>query len=78
MISTQTLECEDVEYLGHKDGSIVVPPLVIQDHVFIAENALRDRDIDDRDVLTGFDLKADVIQDGVTGSTNRNGATHPC
>ncbi|MBP90677.1 MAG: hypothetical protein CMJ64_28860, partial [Planctomycetaceae bacterium] len=38
-ISSQTLECEDVEYLGHKRGTIAVPPLVIQDHVLIAENA---------------------------------------
>lgn len=38
-ISSQTLECNDVEYLGHKSGTIVVPPLVVQDHVLIAENA---------------------------------------
>ena len=38
-ISSQTLECNDVEYLGHKKGTIAVPPLVIQDHVLIAENA---------------------------------------
>lgn len=37
-ISTETLECSEVEYLGHKAGTITVPPLVIQDHILIAEN----------------------------------------
>jgi len=37
-ISTQTLACDEVLYLGHKAGTILVPPLIVQDHVFIAEN----------------------------------------
>jgi len=40
-ISTESLACQEVGYLGHKAGTIVVPPLIVQDHVLIAENASR-------------------------------------
>lgn len=41
-ISRESLACEEVIYLGHKAGTIVTPPLIVQDHVLIAENAGRD------------------------------------
>lgn len=39
VISTDTLECKDVYYLGHKAGSIDVPPLVMSQFLFVLENA---------------------------------------
>ncbi|MBC8350639.1 MAG: PQQ-binding-like beta-propeller repeat protein [Planctomycetes bacterium] len=41
-ISTESLACEEVVYFGHKAGTIAAPPLIVQDHVLIAENAGRD------------------------------------
>lgn len=38
-ISRDSLACEEVVYLGHKAGTIAAPPLIIQDHVLIAQNA---------------------------------------
>ncbi|MDA1051309.1 MAG: PQQ-binding-like beta-propeller repeat protein [Planctomycetota bacterium] len=42
VISRESLACQEVIYIGHKAGTIVTPPLIIQDHVLIAENAGRD------------------------------------
>jgi hypothetical protein len=39
VISTDTLECIDVVYLGHKPGTVQLPPLVLMSFVFIVENA---------------------------------------
>ena len=41
-ISRGSLACEQVIYFGHKAGTVVTPPLIVQDHVLIAENAGRD------------------------------------
>ncbi len=41
-IATDSLACREVVYTGHKAGAIVTPPLIVQDHVLIAENAGRD------------------------------------
>jgi len=41
-LSTATLACEDVYYIGHKDGAVGVPPLTMMGHVFVAENAGQD------------------------------------
>ncbi|HUG66871.1 MAG TPA: PQQ-binding-like beta-propeller repeat protein [Pirellulaceae bacterium] len=41
-ISRESLACEQVIYFGHKAGTVVTPPLIVQDHVLIAENAGRD------------------------------------
>ena len=38
-ISRESLACAEVVYLGHKAGTIATPPLIVQDHVLIAENA---------------------------------------
>ncbi|MEO8497381.1 MAG: PQQ-binding-like beta-propeller repeat protein, partial [Planctomycetota bacterium] len=40
-ISTASLACEEVVYFGHKAGTVATPPLIVQDHVLIAENAGR-------------------------------------
>jgi outer membrane protein assembly factor BamB/TolA-binding protein len=42
VMSTDTLECKDVFYLGHKAGSVTLPPLVLLKYVFLVENAGRD------------------------------------
>lgn len=42
VLSTETMECVEVEYLGHREGTIAVPPLVVQDHILIAENISAD------------------------------------
>lgn len=42
MISTETMECEDVYYVGHKRGTIEVPPIVHLGHVFLLENVRDD------------------------------------
>ena len=34
----ETLACEETSFLGHLEGSILVPPLVVLDHVVIAES----------------------------------------
>jgi outer membrane protein assembly factor BamB len=40
-ISTESLACQEVLYFGHKAGTVTTPPLIVQDHVLIAENAGR-------------------------------------
>ena len=42
VFSTSSLACEDVYYLGHKAGTIHVPPLALLGHLFVAENAGQD------------------------------------
>jgi len=42
VLDSSSLKCDDVLYLGHKEGAIAVPPLILQDHVFIAENSAPD------------------------------------
>ncbi|MFV1969011.1 MAG: PQQ-binding-like beta-propeller repeat protein, partial [Pirellulaceae bacterium] len=42
VLSTDTLECKDVFYLGHKSGSVDLRPLVLMKYVFVVENAGRD------------------------------------
>ena len=37
-ISTESFACEEVVYSSHKAGTITTPPLIVQDHVLIAEN----------------------------------------
>ena len=39
VVSTDTLECKDVYYLGHKPGSVDLPPVVHRNFVFVVENA---------------------------------------
>jgi len=39
VISTDTLECKDVFYLGHKPGAVNLPPLVLLNYAFVVENA---------------------------------------
>jgi outer membrane protein assembly factor BamB len=39
VISTDTLECKEVYYLGHKAGSIDIPPLAMSQFLFVVENA---------------------------------------
>lgn len=34
-----TLECKDVYYLGHKPGTIAVPPVMALGHLFLVENS---------------------------------------
>lgn len=38
-LATDSLTCNDVYYFGHRAGTIVVPPIVLMGHVFVAENA---------------------------------------
>ncbi|MCA9121459.1 MAG: PQQ-binding-like beta-propeller repeat protein [Planctomycetaceae bacterium] len=38
-ISRDSLSCDEVVYFGHKAGTVATPPLIVQDHVLIAENA---------------------------------------
>ncbi|MCA9142014.1 MAG: PQQ-binding-like beta-propeller repeat protein [Planctomycetaceae bacterium] len=38
-ISRDSMTCEHVVYFGHKAGTVATPPLIVQDHVLIAENA---------------------------------------
>lgn len=38
-LAADTLECREVFYLGHRAGTVAVPPVVALNHVFIAENA---------------------------------------
>ena len=37
------LQCTDVFYIGHQEGAICVPPLVVSNHVVVAENKQNDR-----------------------------------
>lgn len=39
VIHTESMQCEDVIYLGHKAGSIAIAPLILMGHVFVAENS---------------------------------------
>jgi outer membrane protein assembly factor BamB len=39
VLSAADLQCREVFYLGHKAGSIVVPPVMTLGHLFVAENA---------------------------------------
>ncbi len=39
VISTDTLECKDVYYLGQRAGAIDLPPLVLSKFLFVVENA---------------------------------------
>jgi len=38
LLNEDSLECDDVYYLGHAAGSVVVPPVVTAGHVVVAEN----------------------------------------
>lgn len=38
VLSQDSLECKEVYYLGHKDGTVVVPPVSVLGYVFVAEN----------------------------------------
>ncbi len=38
VLSASDLECRDVYYLAHGPGSVEVPPIMTQEHLFIAEN----------------------------------------
>ncbi|MBX7074366.1 MAG: protein kinase [Pirellulales bacterium] len=42
-LSTAAATCDEVFYLGHDPGTIVVPPLVVSRYLFVAENHLADR-----------------------------------
>jgi outer membrane protein assembly factor BamB len=42
VLDSQTLECREVFYLGHRDGTVVTPPIVTLGYVLIAENAGQD------------------------------------
>jgi hypothetical protein len=42
VIHTESMQCEDVIYLGHKSGGVEIPPLILMGHVFIAENPASD------------------------------------
>jgi outer membrane protein assembly factor BamB len=39
VLSTDTLECREVFYLGHKRGTISVPPVMALGYLFVVENA---------------------------------------
>ena len=39
VLSTDTLECREVLYLGHKRGTITVPPVMALGYLFVVENA---------------------------------------
>lgn len=39
VLSRDTLECREVFYLGHKRGTISVPPVMVLGHLFVVENA---------------------------------------
>jgi len=39
VMSASDLSCRSVHYLGHKAGTIMVPPVYLQEHLFVAENA---------------------------------------
>lgn len=38
VIHSETMQCEDVIYLGHKGGSIEIAPLILMGHVFVTES----------------------------------------
>ncbi|MHB8970355.1 MAG: outer membrane protein assembly factor BamB family protein [Pirellulaceae bacterium] len=39
VLSTETLECREVFYIGHRRGTITVPPVMALGYLFIVENA---------------------------------------
>ncbi|MFO0870729.1 MAG: PQQ-binding-like beta-propeller repeat protein [Pirellulales bacterium] len=39
VLATDTLECREVFYLGHRAGTVVVPPVMALNHLVVAENA---------------------------------------
>ncbi|MFM7071567.1 MAG: PQQ-binding-like beta-propeller repeat protein [Planctomycetota bacterium] len=39
VLAADSLECNGVYYLGHRAGTVVVPPVAALNHLFIAENA---------------------------------------
>jgi outer membrane protein assembly factor BamB len=39
VFSADTLECEEVYYIGHKPGTVVVPPVMALGYLFVVENA---------------------------------------
>ena len=39
VVSTDTLECKEVVYIGHKKGTVTVPPVVALGYLFVVENA---------------------------------------
>ena len=39
VFSADTLECQEVYYIGHKPGTIVVPPVMALGYLFVVENA---------------------------------------
>ena len=39
VLSTDTLECREVLYLGHKRGTVTVPPVMALGYLFVVENA---------------------------------------
>lgn len=38
VINSETMECREVYYIGHRSGAILVPPFGFSDHLLIAEN----------------------------------------
>ncbi len=39
VMSADTLECREVYYIGHKPGTVVVPPVMALGYLFVVENA---------------------------------------
>lgn len=39
VLDETTLACQEVYYLGHKAGTVAVPPMMVLGHLFIAENS---------------------------------------
>lgn len=42
VIHSESMQCEDVIYLGHKAGSVHLPPLIMMGHVFVTESPAPD------------------------------------
>ncbi len=38
VINSETMECREVYYLGHRHGTVSIPPCAISDHLVVAEN----------------------------------------
>lgn len=38
VINSETMQCREVFYIGHREGAIVIPPFSFSDHLIIAEN----------------------------------------
>lgn len=38
VVNSETMQCREVYYIGHREGAVVIPPFAFSDHLIVAEN----------------------------------------